>query len=118
MENNFVNVCILQFPYGREGSDELRKKPDGSFITLSIDVGKYIEHLSCISVKYFQYKLFILQLYNTIMKQWMLRYASFRICNKMVRPAAMHSQLVSFPLFHAWPDPVTKIHSSLASIWI
>ena len=81
MENNFVNAYILQFPYERRGFDELRKKPDGSFITLSIDIGKYIEHLSCISIKYFQYKLFILQLYNTIMKQWMLRFASFRICN-------------------------------------
>ena len=54
MENNFVNACILQFPYGRGGLDELRKKPDGSFITSSIDIGKYIEHLSCISIKYFQ----------------------------------------------------------------
>ena len=55
------------------------KKPDGSFITLSIDIGKYIEHLSRISIKYFQYKLFILQLYNIIMKQWLLRSASFWI---------------------------------------
>ena len=47
--------------YGRGGFDELRKKPDGSFITSSIDIGKYIEHLSCISTKYFQYELFILQ---------------------------------------------------------
>ena len=23
MENNFVNACILQFPYGRGGFDEL-----------------------------------------------------------------------------------------------
>ena len=29
----------------------------------------------------FQYKLFILQLYKIIMKEWMLRFASFRICN-------------------------------------
>ena len=67
--------------YGRGGFDELQKKPDGSFITLSIDIGKYIEHFSCISIKYFQYQLFILQLYNIIMKQWMLRFASFQICN-------------------------------------
>ena len=25
MENNFVNACILQFPYGRGGFDELQK---------------------------------------------------------------------------------------------
>ena len=54
MENNFVNACILQFPYGRGGFDELRKKPDGSFIASSIDIGKYIEYLSHISIKYFQ----------------------------------------------------------------
>ena len=47
----------------------------------SIDIDKYIEHLSRISIKYFQYKLFILQLYNIIMKQWMLTFASFRIHN-------------------------------------
>ena len=81
MENSFVNACILWFPYGRGGFDELRKKPDGSFIASSIDIGKYIEHLSHISIKYFQYELFILQLYNIIMKQWMLRFASFWICN-------------------------------------
>ena len=45
MENNFVIACILQFPYGRAGFDELRKKPDGSFITSSIDIGKYIKHI-------------------------------------------------------------------------
>ena len=81
MENNFVNACILQFPYGRGGFDVLRKEPDGSFITSSIDIGKYIEHLSCISIKYFQYELFILQLYSIIMKQWMLRFASLWIRN-------------------------------------
>ena len=81
MENNFVNACILQFPYGRGGFDELQKKPDGSFTTSSIDIGKYIEHLSRASIKYFQCELFILQLYNIIMKQWMLRFASFWICN-------------------------------------
>ena len=81
MENNFVNACILQFPYERGGCDELRKRPDGSFIMSSIDIGKYIEHLSCVSIKYFQCDLFILQLYNIIMKQWMLRFASFRIRN-------------------------------------
>ena len=47
----------------------------------SFDIGKFIKHLSCISIKYFQYELFILKLYNIIMKQWMLRFASFRIFN-------------------------------------
>ena len=47
----------------------------------SIDIGKYIEHLPRVSIKYFQCELFILQLYNIIMKQWMLRFASFQIRN-------------------------------------
>ena len=38
-------------------------------------------HRAHLSIKYFQYELFILHSYNTIMKQWMLRFASFRICN-------------------------------------
>ena len=80
MENNFVNACILQFPYMEEEAlMNYKKKPDGSFIMLSIDIGKYIEHLSRISIKYFQCKLFILQLYNIIMKQWMFRFALFWI---------------------------------------
>ena len=80
MENNFVNACILQFPYMEEEAlMNYEKTPDGSFIMLSIDIGKYIEHLSRISIKYFQCKLFILQLYNIIMKQWMFRFALFWI---------------------------------------
>ena len=39
---------LPQHLYGRGGFDELRKKPDGSFITLSIDIGKYIEHLTSV----------------------------------------------------------------------
>ena len=50
MENIFVNACILHFTYGRGGFDELRKKPDGSFITSSIDMCKYIEHIFPLSI--------------------------------------------------------------------
>ena len=72
---------FFSFHMEEEGLMNYEKKPDGSFIMLSIDIGKYIEHLSHISIKYFQYELFILQLYNIIMKQWMWRFASFRIRN-------------------------------------
>ena len=64
------------------GPDELQKKPDGSFVTSSIDMGKYVEHLSRLSIKYFQKELFTLQLYNIIMKQWILHSAMFRLRNK------------------------------------
>ena len=72
---------FFSFHMEEEALINYEKKPDGSFITSSIDIGKYIEHLSCISIKYFQCELFILQLYNIIMKQWMLRFASFQIRN-------------------------------------
>ena len=77
-----MNSCLLQFPFGVGGPDELWKKPDGSFVTSSIDMGKYVEHLSRLSIKYFQKEIFTLQLYNIIMKQWMLRSATFRLRNK------------------------------------
>ena len=50
-DNNFVNSCLLQFPFGIGGPDELQKKPDGSFVSSSIDMGKYVEHLSRLSIK-------------------------------------------------------------------
>ena len=81
-DNNFVNSCLLQFPFGVGGPDELWKKPDSSFVTSSFDMGKYVEHLSRLSIKYFQKELFTLQLYNIIMKQWMLHSAMFRLRNK------------------------------------
>ena len=59
MENIFVNACILHFTYGRGGFDELRKKPDGSFITLSIDICKYIEHIFPLSIFSMSYLFYI-----------------------------------------------------------
>ena len=81
-DNNFVNSCLLQFPFGIGGPHELWKKPDGSFVSTSIDMGKYVEHLSRLSMKYFQKELSTLQLYNIIMKQWMLHSVTFRLRNK------------------------------------
>ena len=81
-DNNFVNSCLLQFPFDVGGPDELWKKPDSSFVISSIDMGKYAEHLSRFSIKYFQKELFTLQLYNIIMKQWMLHSVTFRLRNK------------------------------------
>ena len=69
-----MNSCLLQSPFGIGGPDELQKKPDGSFVTSSI--------LSRLSIKYFQKELVTLQLYNIIMKQWMLHSLMFRLRNK------------------------------------
>ena len=45
-------------------------------------MGKYVERLLRLSIKYFQKELFTLQLYNIIMNQWILRSATFRLRNK------------------------------------
>jgi hypothetical protein len=44
-DNNLVNACLLQFPYGRGGMHEQRRKVNGSF-TCDTDITKYAEHLS------------------------------------------------------------------------
>ena len=53
-----MNSCLLQFLFGIGGPDELWKKPDGSFVTSSIDMGKYVEHLSKIVNKIFPERAF------------------------------------------------------------
>ena len=47
-DNNLVNACLLQFPYGRGGMHEQRMKGNGSF-TNETDIRDYVEHLSNLS---------------------------------------------------------------------
>ena len=77
-DNNLVNACILQFPYGRGGMNEKRLKPNGS-ITTSIDIKEYINHLSHLSQQNFHHELFSLILFNITMKQEMVRAASWHV---------------------------------------
>ena len=77
-DNNLVNACLLQFPYGRGGMQETRMKTDGSF-TSSTDVAQYVEHLSYISQRHFHHELFSLVLYNMQVKQQMVRAAGYRV---------------------------------------
>ena len=81
-DNNLVNACLLQFPFGRGGMHEVRLKHDGSF-TSSADISEYVQHLSLMSQRHFHQELFCLILYNLHVKQKMVRTASLRVRNKL-----------------------------------
>ena len=80
-DNNLVNACLLQFPYGRGGMHEQRQNGNGSFTT-STDIEEYVQHLSRISQPHFQHELFTLILYNLCMKQAMVQNAGWRVQRK------------------------------------
>ena len=80
-DNNLVNACLLQFPYGRGGMHEQRRKANGSF-TCDTDITEYAEHLSRLSQRSFHHDLFTLILYNLVMRQAMVRSAGYRVRNK------------------------------------
>ena len=75
--DNLVNACLLQFPYGKGGLHEQRMKADGSYTT-NTDIKDYARHLSKISLPQFHEQLFVLILYNIVTKQNMVRSASLR----------------------------------------
>jgi len=80
-DNNLVNACLLQFPYGRGGIHELRKKGDGS-LTTSTHIEDYVEHLSHLSQPHFHTELFSLIIYNMNMKQTMVQTAGWKVREK------------------------------------
>ena len=45
-DNNLVNTCLLQFPYGRGGMHEQRIINENGASTCSTDIEEYIQHLS------------------------------------------------------------------------
>jgi hypothetical protein len=77
-DNNFVNTCLLQFPYGRGGMHEERLHEQGKTIT-TLDIEEYAKHLSMISQKHFHCELFTLIVFNLMMKQRMLKTAVFKV---------------------------------------
>ena len=79
-DNNLVNACLLQFPYGRGGMHEERVKGNGD-ITTSIDVQDYVRHLSYVSQAQFHHSLFSLILYNIAFKQNMVKTAWLKVRN-------------------------------------
>ena len=80
-KNNLVNACLLQFPYGRGGLNERRMNPDGSF-TSSTDCLDFAQACSTNSQSHFHHELFVLILYNMVVKREMVRTAAFRSRNK------------------------------------
>ena len=77
-DNNLVNACLLQFPYGRGGMNETRLKSDDSF-TSTVTIDQYVRHLSRLSQPHFQKDLFTQVLYNLSMKQNMVRTAGWKV---------------------------------------
>ena len=80
-DDNLVNACLLQYPYGRGGIHETRMQPDGSFRS-STDIKEYAQHICKLSPRQYHEELFVLTLYNMVAKQNMLRAASLRTRNK------------------------------------
>ena len=80
-DNNLVNACLLQYPYGRGGMHEVRLHTKGS-LTCSTDIEEYVQHLTRLSQPHFHHELFTLILYNLSMKQAMVRNAGWRVRNK------------------------------------
>jgi len=79
---NFVNACLLQFPYGRGGMEEPRLEPDGS-MSNAIDLDAYLKHLSRLSMPHFHHDRFALILYNMSMRRTMVKNAGWRVRRKL-----------------------------------
>jgi hypothetical protein len=84
-DNNLVNSCLLQYPYGRGGMHEtrLKKTKNGYEETTSIDIQEYVEYLSVLSQPHFHQGVFPLILYNMMLKQKMVRTAHWQLRNKL-----------------------------------
>jgi hypothetical protein len=67
-DNNLVNACLLQFPYGRGGMHEQRLN-DKDEISTVLNIEEYLKNLSMISQPQFHKGLFTLIIYNMIIKQ-------------------------------------------------
>lgn len=83
-DNNLINACLLQFPYGRGGIDENRLlEDDEPWRAQNINLDHYVTHLSKISQPQFHYDLFCLILHNMKVKLQMVKYASYRVRKKI-----------------------------------
>ena len=83
-DNNLINACLLQFPYGRGGINEDRFIEDNeSRRSNIIDIDQYVTHLSKISQPHFHYDLFCLILHNMKIKMQMVKFASYKVRKKL-----------------------------------
>ena len=98
-DENLVNACLLQYPFGRGGLHEQRMKSDGSFTT-STDIKDYAQHICKLSHPIYHQELFVLILYNIIAKQNMLRTATLRTRSKINR-SGLASELTASDVHEA-----------------
>ena len=76
-DNNLVNSCLIQYPYGSGGLHEKRRLTNGKYGL--IDIESYVKHISRISRPHFSEELFVLILYNMKMKMKMVKGAAWRV---------------------------------------
>ena len=76
-DNNLVNSCLIQYPYGCGGLHEERSLSNGKFGLM--DIESYVKHVSRLSRPHFSEELFVLILYNMKMKMKMVKGAGFRV---------------------------------------
>jgi hypothetical protein len=81
--DEFLEACLLQFPYGIGGMKQRRIRSDGSYTRKKTDLEAYIKHLSKVSQPVFQRPLFTLMLYNLHMKQKLLDMAFLQVPEKI-----------------------------------
>ena len=81
-DNNLVNSCLLQFPYGRGGLHENRLNKKGNMVSW-VNADDYIAHLSRLSKVECQAESFVLIMYNMFMRRLMLRSAGWKMRNKL-----------------------------------
>ena len=83
-DNNLINACLLQFPYGRGGINENRLIDNNEpWHNKTIDLDQYVTHLSKISQPQFHYDLFCLVLQNMKIKMQMVKFASYKVRKKI-----------------------------------
>ena len=83
-DNNLINACLLQFPYGRGGINEDRLIEDNEpWHSKNIGIDEYVTHLSKISQPQFHYDLFCLILHNMKIKMQMVKFASYKVRKKV-----------------------------------
>ena len=76
-DNNLVNACLIQFPYGHGGLNEereLQRKKNGQ-----MQIDHYLAHLSRIGKQHFHEELFVLMLYNMNIKLKMVKGATWKV---------------------------------------
>ena len=84
-DNNLINACLLQFPYGRGRINEDRLLDNNEpWHNKNIDIDQYVTHLSKISQPQFHYDLFCLVLHNMKIKIQMVKYASYKVRKKLI----------------------------------